>query len=138
MAAKKGGAPKVRKVQEKPAAVKKAAAAKKAGSEQAVKKAAAPEVPAAPRASARTCPLVLDGILGAKEFSPKACFSCDEFDCRFYEAEGGSGALQSRLFVSEEGDSGDDDDDGFGGFYGDDRADDDGGDDDDSMDFGDL
>jgi hypothetical protein len=59
-------------------------------------------VPAKP--TALICPLVLDGIVLADEFSPRDCFSCDEFDCRFYATEERSGALGSRLFVSEEAD----------------------------------
>ena len=63
--------------------------------------------------SARTCPLVLDGEMDAAEFSPKACITCDEFDCRFSEATKGSGALRSRLFAG--GEDGEDAEDGWGG-----------------------
>jgi len=65
-------------------------------------------IPLAPKPSAQTCPLVLDGIIPEEDFSPRECFSCDEFDCRFYAAEERSGPLGSRLFVGgedeEEGD----------------------------------
>jgi hypothetical protein len=65
-------------------------------------------IPLAPKPSAQTCPLVLDGIILEEDFSPRECFSCDEFDCRFYSAEERSGPLGSRLFVGgedeEEGD----------------------------------
>ena len=84
-------------------------------------------IPVDPKPSARTCPLVLDGIMAPEDFSSRECFTCDEFDCRFYAAEESSGGLGSRLFASDERDDGfdDDDDDGFGGFYEDSRADDD-------------
>jgi len=66
-------------------------------------------IPLAPKPSAQTCPLVLDGIILEEDFSPRECFSCDEFDCRFYAAEERSGPLGSRLFVGgedeEEGDA---------------------------------
>ena len=78
-----------------------------------------------PKPSARTCPLVLDGITAPDRFSPRDCLSCDEFDCRFYAAEERSGGLGSRLFASDEGDDdglGDDGDDD-GGFYDDAGAD---------------
>jgi len=77
-----------------------------------------------PKPSARTCPLVLDGIMAAEGFSPRECFSCDEFDCRFYAAEESSGVLGSRLFASEERDDDfdDDDDDGSGGGFYDDAG----------------
>ena len=91
-------------------------------------------IPLEPKPSARTCPLVLDGIIRAEDFSPKDCLSCDEFDCRFYTVEARSSVLGSRLFVSdEEGDDGlgEDTDGGFGGFY--DEADADSDDDDDDM-----
>jgi hypothetical protein len=75
---------------------------------EAAKKTAPKTVKAAPKAVARpqgpsasACPLVLDGEIDASEFSASDCFSCSEFDCRFCRAEEGSGALQSRLFVSE-------------------------------------
>lgn len=48
--------------------------------------------------TARTCPLVLDGELSARDFTPAACMTCEEFDCPFCEAAQGSGALRSRLF----------------------------------------
>lgn len=63
--------------------------------------------------TAKTCPLVLDGEMDAAEFSPKACITCDEFDCRFCEAAKGSGALRSRLFAG--GEDGEDAEDGWGG-----------------------
>ena len=77
-------------------------------------------IPVEPKPSARTCPLVLDGITAPARFSPRDCLSCDEFDCRFYAAEERSGGLGSRLFAADEGDDdfGDDGDDG--GFYNDD------------------
>jgi hypothetical protein len=59
-------------------------------------------IPLATKPSALTCPLVLDGIVLAVDFSPRDCFSCDEFDCRFYSAEERSGPLGSRLFEGEE------------------------------------
>jgi hypothetical protein len=59
-------------------------------------------IPLATKPSALTCPLVLDGIVLAVDFSPRDCFSCDEFDCRFYSAEERSGPLGSRLFAGEE------------------------------------
>jgi len=76
-------------------------------------------IPVEPKPSARTCPLVLDGIMSAEDFSPRDCRSCDEFDCRFYAAEETSGGLGSRLFAPEEDDDGFDndgfdDDEGFG------------------------
>lgn len=61
--------------------------------------------------TARNCPLVLDGELDAEGFSPNACLTCDEFDCRFCEAAMGSGALRSRLFVG--GEDGEEDDAGW-------------------------
>ena len=64
-------------------------------------------VPVSIKPSALICPLVLDGIVLVEEFSPRDCFSCDEFDCRFYATEESSGALGSRLFVSEEEDDDD-------------------------------
>jgi len=79
-------------------------------------------IPVEPKPSARTCPLVLDGITAAEDFTTQHCFTCDEFDCRFYAAEERSGGLGSRLFAPEEGDDGfdDDDEDGVGGgFYND-------------------
>ena len=59
-------------------------------------------IPLATKPSALTCPLVLDGIVLAIDFSPRDCFSCDEFDCRFYSAEERSGPLGSRLFAGDE------------------------------------
>lgn len=59
-------------------------------------------IPVATQPSAQTCPLVLDGIVAAEDFSPRDCFSCDEFDCRFYSAEERSGPLGSRLFAGDE------------------------------------
>jgi len=59
-------------------------------------------IPLAAKPSALTCPLVLDGIVVAEDFSTRDCFSCDEFDCRFYSAEERSGPLGSRLFAGEE------------------------------------
>jgi hypothetical protein len=61
-------------------------------------------IPLAPKPTAQTCPLVLDGIILGEDFSPRECFSCDEFDCRFYAAEERSGPLGSRLFVGGEDD----------------------------------
>lgn len=72
---------------------------------------ASPRRPAGP--TAKTCPLVLDGELDASDFSPSDCLTCGEFDCRFCEAEEGSGSLRSRLFASE-GDS-DEAEDAWGG-----------------------
>lgn len=63
--------------------------------------------------TSRTCPLVLDGEMDAADFSPGSCLTCDEFDCRFCEAEAGSGALRSRLFAG--GEEGGEEDDGWGG-----------------------
>ena len=61
--------------------------------------------------TARSCPLVLDGEIDARDFSPADCVTCDEFDCPFCEAAHGSGALRSRLFASDGGaDDGMDDD----------------------------
>jgi hypothetical protein len=66
-----------------------------------------PKRPAGP--TARTCPLVLDGELDASDFSPSDCLTCSEFDCRFCEAEEGSGSLRSRLFAgSSEGEEAED------------------------------
>jgi hypothetical protein len=59
-------------------------------------------IPLATKPSALTCPLVLDGIVLAVDFSSRDCFACDEFDCRFYSAEERSGPLGSRLFAGEE------------------------------------
>ena len=76
--------------------------------------------------SARTCPLVLDGITSAEGFSPRDCLACDEFDCRFYAAEERSGALGSTFAADGDRDDGfGDDDDGLGGFYEETDADDD-------------
>jgi len=81
-------------------------------------------IPVEPKPSARTCPLVLDGITAPEDFSSQDCFTCDEFDCRFYAAEESSGMLKSRLFASAEGDDGfdDDEDDGVGGGFYDDAG----------------
>jgi hypothetical protein len=90
--------------------------------ERSVERSAEKPVPAAPAErrpppvsrpqgpTARTCPLVLDGEVDAAAFTPDACLSCDEFDCRFCEAAEGSGALRSRLFAAEEGEEGDEED----------------------------
>ncbi len=85
--------------------------------------------PAGP--TARTCPLVLDGEVDASDFSPSDCLTCSEFDCRYCEAEQGSGTLRSRLFDTDDGG---DDEDGFGGDFdfeggGDEGFDDEGGED---------
>lgn len=131
MATKKSEASRAKKPAAKPVkAMKQTAAAKKPPEKQAIVKKtapvpaagkAAPVIPVAPKPDARTCPLVLDGMVLARDFSARDCLSCDEFDCRFYAGGQGSGALRSRLFASAEDDGfGDDDDDGgFGGFYGD-------------------
>jgi len=59
--------------------------------------------------TARACPLVLDGEMDARDFTPAACMSCDEFDCPHCEGTQGSGALRSRLFASDDAnDMGDD------------------------------
>ena len=116
----------------KPAAIPKTPAKKTGG---------VPAAPATPsqEPTARLCPLVLDGEMRAAAFNPNKCFSCDEFDCRFCEAAHGSGALRSRLFVSEEdGDSDGRDDDGWDcdpefSEDGDDEADDGGDEDDDPL-----
>ena len=98
--------------------VKKAAdatPAKKVMPAKAEKKEPAPLAPVKKSAgpTARTCPLVLDGEIEAEDFSPSDCLTCSEFDCRFCEAEEGSGSLRSRL--SARGDDVDDDgDDGWG------------------------
>jgi len=80
--------------------------------------AAEPRQPAVKRAegpTARTCPLVLDGEMDASDFSPRACLTCDEFDCRFCQAAEGSGALRSRLFASdEEGEESEAEENGWG------------------------
>jgi len=94
----------------KKVATTKAAPKKVAGKatplQKAVKKGAPsrtmPVIPVAEKPSGLTCPLVLDGLVAPMAFSPRDCFSCDEFDCRFYAAEETSGLLGSRLFVSEE------------------------------------
>lgn len=72
---------------------------------------ASPKKPAGP--TARTCPLVLDGELDAADFSPSDCLTCSEFDCRFCEAEAGSGSLRSRLFAGA--DDGEEAEDAWGG-----------------------
>ncbi len=60
--------------------------------------------------TARSCPLVLDGEIDARDFSPADCVTCDEFDCPFCEAAHDSGALRSRLFASDGADDDVDDD----------------------------
>jgi hypothetical protein len=126
-----------KKTEKKPVAKKKAAApagsasgkAKPSGLKRSGKPSAAAKKPAgtpaavaAPHAAkppprlpqgptARNCPLVLDGEVNAEKFSPNACLSCDEFDCRFCETGAGSGALGSRLFAGDE--EGGDDEDGW-------------------------
>lgn len=72
---------------------------------------APPKCPAGP--TAKMCPLVLDGEVDASDFSSGDCLTCSEFDCRFCESAQGSGALRSRLFVSDDGE--DDEEEGFGG-----------------------
>jgi hypothetical protein len=72
-------------------------------------------IPVLSKPTAQTCPLVLDSIVLAEDFSPKDCFSCDEFDCRFYAAEERSGSLGGRLIAAETGDEEDDDWELFGG-----------------------
>jgi hypothetical protein len=80
-------------------------------------------IPVALKPTAQTCPLVLDGIVLAEDFSPRECFSCDEFDCRFYSAEESSGLLGSRLFAGgEAGDEDDEEADLFGSERGEDDA----------------
>jgi len=71
-------------------------------------------IPLAPKPTAKTCPLVLDGIIPEEDFSPRDCFSCDEFDCRFYAAEERSGPLGSRLFAGGDDDENEDSWDLFG------------------------
>jgi hypothetical protein len=66
-------------------------------------------IPVSTKPTAQTCPLVLDRIILEEDFSPKECFSCDEFDCRFYVAEERSGSLGGRLFAVEAGDEEEDD-----------------------------
>lgn len=68
---------------------------------QPVKPVAAPQVPVKKHVgpTARMCPLVLDGEVTASDFSSADCLTCSEFDCRFCEAEQGSGSLRSRLFA---------------------------------------
>jgi hypothetical protein len=61
-------------------------------------------IPLSPKPTALTCPLVLDGIILADDFSPRDCFSCDEFDCRFYSAEERLGTPGGRLFAGDEED----------------------------------
>lgn len=80
-------------------------------------------IPVALKPTAQTCPLVLDGIVLAEDFSPRECFSCDEFDCRFYSAEERSGLLGSCLFAGgEAGDEEDEEADLFGSERGEDDA----------------
>ncbi len=64
---------------------------------------------AAPRATARDCPLVLDGEIPASGFSPRACQTCGEFDCRFNEPVESSGLLGSRTFAADDPPEGEDD-----------------------------
>ena len=99
----------------KKAAVKKAAEQKVPPAKRDAKPATVskPTVKRPDGPTARSCPLVLDGELDAAEFSPNACITCDEFDCRFCEAAKGSRALRSRLFAGAE--DGEDADDGWGG-----------------------
>jgi hypothetical protein len=73
----------------------------------------------------------LDGIIAEEDFSPRDCFSCDEFDCRFYAAEERSGPLGSRLLAGEEGDEETDDWELFGGLGNEPEGDDDWGGEDD-------
>jgi hypothetical protein len=78
-------------------------------------------IPVSAKPSAQTCPLVLDGLIAPEAFSPRDCFSCDEFDCRFYTDEERSGPLGSRLFVSDE--EGEEDADLLGSDRGEDDSD---------------
>ena len=93
-----------------------------AAPKKAVKAAARPAAPAAASAprpagpTARTCPLVLDGEVDAADFSQSDCLTCSEFDCRFCQAEAGSGALRSRLFAG--GEDAEDDGESFGSDFG--------------------
>jgi len=97
--AKKGAAVKVT-APKKP--VKKAGVSRKIAvplKEKVIEKKVIP-VPLKP--NAQTCPLVLDGLVKPEDFSPRECFSCDEFDCRFYTDEEHSGPLGSPRFISDE------------------------------------
>jgi hypothetical protein len=49
-----------------------------------------------------------------EDFSPRDCFSCDEFDCRFCVGEQGSGPLGSLWLADEE--EGDEEGDDWGLF----------------------
>lgn len=40
--------------------------------------------------------------MNSEEFSPRACYTCDEFDCSFWQGEPSSGDLCSRTFVADE------------------------------------
>jgi hypothetical protein len=121
---------KTSKTRVSPSAPKKPAS-KKVAPEKAAKPAKKPVkqetvkklIPVALKPTAQTCPLVLDGIVLAEDFSPRECFSCDEFDCRFYSAEESSGLLGSRLFAGgEAGDEEDEDADLLGSERGEDDA----------------
>lgn len=105
---KKAGAAKAA-VAKRPAAAK--AVVKPAGQapKAAVPRPASAQKPLAPPRqaagpTARACPLVLDGEIDAADFSPGDCLTCSEFDCRFCEAEAGSGTLRSRLFAGADDD----------------------------------
>lgn len=87
-------------------------------------------IPVSSKPTAQTCPLVLDSIVLAEDFSPRDCFSCDEFDCRFYSAEERSGSLGGRLFAAEAGDDEEDDWELLGGDEEEPEGDDWGGEDD--------
>ena len=94
-------------------AVQKPAARKSVSVKLSVKSGSVPSAPVKKPAepTAKTCPLVLDGEVDAADFSRSDCLTCSEFDCRFCEAEAGSGALRSRLFAaSEDGEDGGDED----------------------------
>lgn len=94
-------------------AAQKPAASKSASVKLPVKSGSVPAAPVRKPAepTAKTCPLVLDGEVDAADFSRSDCLTCSEFDCRFCEAEAGSGALRSRLFAaSEDGEDGGDED----------------------------
>lgn len=120
MAGKKTSGPAGKAAGEKQVSAAKPAMAKPEKTLAAARPAAAPVAPAPVRKlagpTARACPLVLDGEIDAADFSPSDCLTCSEFDCRFCEAEAGSGALRSRLFAGG-GDDGEGDDEGFGGDF---------------------
>lgn len=81
-------------------------------------------IPLPLKPNAQTCPLVLDGLVAPADFSPRDCFSCDEFDCRFYTDEEHSGPLGSRLFASDEaGEDEEEEDDLLGSDRGEDDSD---------------